>query len=313
MPMQSVGCAQSAHYAAIRAIAEGHPYIDRYANETCDLVRSGGHYYAAKGPALDLWAAPWYLAPARCAAPCRRTRTRTFAIPTRWLGVPLRARLADRALGRRAARARAARCSCAGRSSGSSRGSASASAAILGLGDARAAVLDAALRARARGGARVSLLRAALRPRRGARSRVAAAGAAAGLAVATDLPLAVPAVAARPLRGRARAARCGGSLAFARRRARRPAAAPRLQHRGRSATRSISPYSGVALNPGAGRRSSRLAGSHGLLHAAAARASACRRAAAEPARPARRSRRSSRPAPPAPCCSGGAACAPRQR
>ena len=43
MPMQSVGCAQSAHYATIRAIAEGHPFIDRYANETCDLVRSDGH------------------------------------------------------------------------------------------------------------------------------------------------------------------------------------------------------------------------------------------------------------------------------
>ena len=31
IPMQSGGCAQSAHYAAIRSIAEGHPFIDRYA------------------------------------------------------------------------------------------------------------------------------------------------------------------------------------------------------------------------------------------------------------------------------------------
>src|SRR5207253_3130181 len=61
MPLQSVGCAQSAHYAATRSIAEGHPYIDRYANETCDLVRAHGHYYAAKGPALEFWSAPFYL------------------------------------------------------------------------------------------------------------------------------------------------------------------------------------------------------------------------------------------------------------
>ena len=44
MPLQSVGCAQSAHYAATRSIAEGHPDIDRYKNETCDLVRINGHY-----------------------------------------------------------------------------------------------------------------------------------------------------------------------------------------------------------------------------------------------------------------------------
>src|SRR5438128_5143508 len=61
LPMESVGCAQTSHYAATRAIAEGRPNIDRYAEETCDLVRSNGHYYAAKGPAMDFWAAPWYL------------------------------------------------------------------------------------------------------------------------------------------------------------------------------------------------------------------------------------------------------------
>src|SRR5690349_14766291 len=62
LPMQSVGCGQNAHYAATRSFAEGHPYVDRYAQETCDLVRRGGHFYAAKGPALDFWSAPWFLA-----------------------------------------------------------------------------------------------------------------------------------------------------------------------------------------------------------------------------------------------------------
>ena len=61
LPIQSVGCGQNAHYAATRSFAAGRPYVDRYAQQTCDLVRAGGHYYAAKGPALDEWSAPWYL------------------------------------------------------------------------------------------------------------------------------------------------------------------------------------------------------------------------------------------------------------
>ena len=59
--MQSPGCGQTAHYAAIRSYADGSPTIDRYAGETCDLVQRNGHYYAAKQPALDFWTAPWYL------------------------------------------------------------------------------------------------------------------------------------------------------------------------------------------------------------------------------------------------------------
>jgi hypothetical protein len=34
-------------------LAEGHPFIDRYAQETCDVVRHDGHTYASKGLALD--------------------------------------------------------------------------------------------------------------------------------------------------------------------------------------------------------------------------------------------------------------------
>jgi hypothetical protein len=61
VPLQSAGCAQTAHYAGIRAIANGLPYIDQWTQQTCDAVRSGGHVYAAKGPLLDLWTAPWYM------------------------------------------------------------------------------------------------------------------------------------------------------------------------------------------------------------------------------------------------------------
>ncbi|MES1248789.1 MAG: hypothetical protein ABUS54_14070 [Actinomycetota bacterium] len=61
LPMQSVGCNQNAHYAATRSFAQGRPDVDRYAQQTCDLVQRNGHYYAAKGPLMDLWSAPWYL------------------------------------------------------------------------------------------------------------------------------------------------------------------------------------------------------------------------------------------------------------
>jgi hypothetical protein len=61
IPLQDVGCGQTSHYAAIQALASGTAVVDRYAGETCDLVRYRGHYYAAKAPGLDLWGVPWYL------------------------------------------------------------------------------------------------------------------------------------------------------------------------------------------------------------------------------------------------------------
>jgi hypothetical protein len=60
LPVESVGCAQNSHYAATRSFAYGHPYIDSFAQTTCDLVRTNGHYYAAKAPAMDFWTAPWF-------------------------------------------------------------------------------------------------------------------------------------------------------------------------------------------------------------------------------------------------------------
>ena len=89
-PMQSVGCGQNAHYAATRSIAQGHPYVDRYAQETCDLVRRNGHFYAAKGPAMDFWSAPWYLLlHAVHAVPANRNAGMSY--PAAMVGVPLRA------------------------------------------------------------------------------------------------------------------------------------------------------------------------------------------------------------------------------
>jgi len=90
LPMQSVGCGQNAHYAATRSFAEGHPYVDRYAQQTCDLVHRGAHYYAAKGPALDFWAAPWYLA-LRAVHLVPRDHNVGMRYPAAMAGVPLRA------------------------------------------------------------------------------------------------------------------------------------------------------------------------------------------------------------------------------
>ena len=90
LPMESVGCAQTSHYAATRAIADGTPTIDRYAGETCDLVRSGGHYYAAKGPAMDFWSAPWYLLLHGVGA-VPANRNHGLGYPAAMFGVPLRA------------------------------------------------------------------------------------------------------------------------------------------------------------------------------------------------------------------------------
>ena len=89
-PLQSVGCGQNAHYAATRSFAEGHPYVDKYAQETCDLVRHDGHFYAAKGPAMDFWSVPWYLLlHAVHAVPGNRNAGMSY--PAAMVGVPLRA------------------------------------------------------------------------------------------------------------------------------------------------------------------------------------------------------------------------------
>ena len=152
-----------AHYAATRSIAEGHPYIDRYANETCDLVRTNGHYYAAKGPALELWSAPFYLL-LRAVGAVPANPNAHLRYPDAMAGIPLRAVWQ---IGLWAVVLPRSGCSssCGGRSSGSSPGLGTRRRGDPRARDARAAVLDAALRARPGCGARV--------PRRSASSSAA--------------------------------------------------------------------------------------------------------------------------------------------
>jgi hypothetical protein len=192
MPLQSVGCAQSAHYAATRAIAEGHPYIDRYANETCDLVRTHGHYYAAKGPALEFWSAPFYLLLRSVGAVPANPNAR-LTYPDAMAGVPLRAvwqiglwAVVLPAIGLLLLIRRAVEWI--------EPGLGTAVAAILGLATLVlpfSTLLFAHVPAAASAFLAFCLL---FRRDDSSYRRVVAAGAAAGLAVAIDLPLALPAV-----------------------------------------------------------------------------------------------------------------------
>src|SRR5947207_2748374 len=188
--MESVGCAQTSHYAATRAIAEGSPTIDRYAEETCDLVRSNGHYYAAKAPAMDLWAAPWYLL-LRAAHAVPGNRNHGLGYPAAMLGVPLRAlwqiglwAVVLPALGLLVLMRRTAE--------RLEPGLGTAAAVTLGLATLVlpfSTLLFAHVPAAALAFLSFSLLFGGVGLR-----RVVTAGAAAGLAVAVDLPLALPAV-----------------------------------------------------------------------------------------------------------------------
>jgi hypothetical protein len=257
LPLQSVGCGQNAHYAATRSFAEGHPWIDRYATETCDVVRRDGHYYAAKGPALDFWAAPWYLL-LHAAGAVPSNPNAHLGYPAAMLGVPLRAvwqiglwavvlpGLALLLLVRRAA-------------DELEPGTGVAAAVTLGLGTLVLpfstlyfAHVPAAMLAFA---AFVLLYRS------GSVRAAVAAGACAGLAIAVDLPLAVAAVAlagyaaARAPHIRRVAAFAGGAVV---------GLAPLFAF---DIWAFASPfqlaYSGAAINPGAGGKEQ--ADVHGLF------------------------------------------------
>jgi len=190
LPMQSVGCAQTAHYAAERAFASGRPTIDRWASETCDSVRVGGHVYAAKGPLMDLWAAPWYLA-LRSVGAVPSNPNAGDRYPAAMTGIPLRAiwqmglwavvlpSLLLLVLVRRTVERYEP-------------GLGTACAAILGLGTLllpfSTLLFAHALAALLLFASFVLLLDGGSGP-----VRIGAAGILAGLAVSTDVPLAVPA------------------------------------------------------------------------------------------------------------------------
>jgi hypothetical protein len=191
IPMESVGCAQTSHYAGTRAIANGHADIDAHANETCDLVKVGNHFYAAKAPLMDMWSAPWYLL-LHAAGAVPKNPNAALSYPGAMLGVPLRAiwqiglwAVVLPALGllllvRRTVERLEP-------------GLGTAAAVILGL-STLVLPFSALLFAHVPATALAFLSFSLLFGRDAGRLRVAAAGAAAGLAVSTDLPLAVPAL-----------------------------------------------------------------------------------------------------------------------
>ena len=259
LPMESVGCAQTSHYAATRSIAEGRSNIDRYAQETCDLVRVGGHYYAAKAPAMDLWSAPWYLL-LRSVGAVPKNPNAHLTYPAAMLGVPLRAiwqiglwAVVLPALGllllvRRTVERLEP-------------GLGTAAAAILGLGTL-VLPFSVLLFAHVPAAALAFLSFSLLFDRTAAPLRLAVAGAAAGLAVSTDLPLAVPAlliglyVAARAPRVRRLVTfGLGGFVGLL----------PLFAYDWWAFGSPLHlPYSGVSLNPGAGGVE-QSAGTHGFF------------------------------------------------
>jgi hypothetical protein len=58
---QGIGWNQLAHYALVRALADGTPVVDAYRDETGDVAWHDGHYYSAKAPGLAFATLPAYL------------------------------------------------------------------------------------------------------------------------------------------------------------------------------------------------------------------------------------------------------------
>jgi hypothetical protein len=80
-PMQVNGWNQNAHYALVRALADGKPWIDETIREigdlgTGDVAEYGGHVYAAKAPGLAFVSLPAFLV-------VEATGMRTTGDPTR--------------------------------------------------------------------------------------------------------------------------------------------------------------------------------------------------------------------------------------
>jgi hypothetical protein len=64
--IQPTGDNQKAHYALVRALADGRPYVDEVRTNphlrTIDVTEHGGHLYAAKSPGFALFSLPAYAA-----------------------------------------------------------------------------------------------------------------------------------------------------------------------------------------------------------------------------------------------------------
>ena len=59
--VQRADWAQNAHYALVRALADGTPRIDAYHQDTGDKSFTNGHYYSVKAPGLAFVSLPPYL------------------------------------------------------------------------------------------------------------------------------------------------------------------------------------------------------------------------------------------------------------
>jgi hypothetical protein len=58
--MHSMGWAQTAHYAQVKAFADGQPQIDQFHWETNDKAYVDGHFYSVKSPGVAALSLPFY-------------------------------------------------------------------------------------------------------------------------------------------------------------------------------------------------------------------------------------------------------------
>jgi hypothetical protein len=91
--MHSMGWAQSAHFAEVRALAAGTPRIDRWHWEGMDKAWIDGHFYSVKAPGLAAVTLPAYLAIEKlgglelahdAAREARRAQVANWAPSKRW-------------------------------------------------------------------------------------------------------------------------------------------------------------------------------------------------------------------------------------
>ena len=220
--VQASGPNQAAHFALVRALADGTAEIDP--RETIDAAYVDGRFYAAKAPGLALYDASLVRGPSRGRAPGRRPRDRDRVSRPALGGQPLRRGASlPRPAPARPRGSRARRC----RATGCRRPSCSASERCF-CPSRRSSSITCSPRCSASPRSSSCSRRAATRLRGGA---PAVAGLLAGLAIVAEFPLALvtavlagyAALGASPVR------RLGAYLAGA---ARRRRAAARLQHMG---------------------------------------------------------------------------------
>ena len=96
--MHSMGWAQLAHYAQVRAFAEGQAEIDQWHWETNDKAWIEGHFYSVKSPGTAALATPLYMALEGGGRPGRRPRRRAERARDRVAAVGARGEPRDREL-----------------------------------------------------------------------------------------------------------------------------------------------------------------------------------------------------------------------